>query len=126
MVMNVSTIVVAVIVLAALFFGGRRIVRGLAGTQSCCGEMEGRKKVKKVEVSDTNEANYPYEADLPIGGMSCQGCVDNVTNALNGVKGTWATVSLKEGMAHIRAKQPIDEGAYAAAVKAAGYYVPQL
>lgn len=122
----VSAIVVAAIVIIALFFGGRRVVRGLAGTQSCCGEMEGRKKVKKVEVTDTNEANYPYTADLPIGGMSCQGCVDNVTNALNGVAGTWATVNLKEGMAHIRAKHPIDQSAYASAVKAAGYYVPQL
>lgn len=122
----VANIIVALIVLVALFFGGRRIVRGLAGTQSCCGEMEGRKKVKKVVVSDTNEANYPYQEDLPIGGMSCEGCAENVTNALNGVEGTWATVSLKDKMAHVRSKKPIDDAVYAAAVKAAGYYVPQL
>lgn len=121
-----ANIVVGLIVLVALFFGGRRVVRGLAGTQSCCGEMEGRKKVKKVVVTDKDEANYPYEADLPIRGMSCEGCVENVTNALNGVDGTWATVSLENETAHVRAKHPIDEAVYAAAVKAAGYYVPQV
>ena len=88
--------------------------------------MEGHKKVKKVTVADTNKANYPYSADLPIGGMSCEGCAENVTNALNGVDGTWATVSLADKSAHILAKHPIDESVYAAAVKNAGYYVPQL
>ena len=36
-----GNIVVAVIVVVALIVGGRKVVGGLAGTQSCCGEHEG-------------------------------------------------------------------------------------
>ena len=119
----VSTIIVAAVVLVGLYFGFRRMGRGLKGTQSCCGEMAGQHKVKKVTVTDTDEANYPYHEDLMIGGMSCEGCAENVTNAMNGVDGTWASVDLKSKMAHVRSKKPVDEHTYDDVVKAAGYYV---
>ena len=118
-----ANIVVAVIVLAGLFFGCRRISRGIAKGQSCCSDGAGGHKVKKVKVADTDEADYPYRIDLPIGGMSCEGCAENVANALNGVEGTWARVDLSSKMAHILSKKPIDQGAYESAVKAAGYFV---
>ena len=118
-----SNIVVFVIVAAGLFFGVRRIVRGITSGQSCCSDGERGHKVKKVKVADTDAANYPYATDLLIGGMSCQGCADNVMNALNGVAGTWATVNLASKTAHVLSKNPIDATAYETAVKAAGYYV---
>lgn len=118
-----SNIIVALIVIVALFFGIRRIVRGLTSGQSCCSDGESGHKVKKVKVTDTDASNYPYAADLLIGGMSCEGCAENVANALNGVAGTWAKVDLASKTAHVLSKNPIDEPAYEAAVKAAGYYV---
>lgn len=118
-----SNIVVFIIVAVGLFFGIRRIVRGITSGQSCCSDGECGHKVKRVNVTDTDAANYPYSVDLPIGGMSCQGCADNVANALNGVAGTWAKVDLASKTAHVLSKNPIDEPAYEAAVKAAGYFV---
>lgn len=118
-----SNIVVFIIVAVGLFFGIRRIVRGITSGQSCCSDGEGGHKVKKIKVTDMDAANYPYSVDLPIGGMSCQGCADNVANALNGVAGTWAKVDLASRTAHVLSKKPIDGAAYEAAVKAAGYYV---
>ena len=120
-----GNMIVLVIVLAGLAIGGKRIVGSLRG-QSCCTDAAGAPKVKKVKVEDTDEANYPYTAQLPIGGMSCEGCVQNVANALNGVTGTWATVSLAQNEALIHSKNPIDLDVYKQAVKAAGYFVPHL
>ena len=50
----------------------------------------------------------------------------NVTNALNAIPGTLAKVSLEDSVAHVHAKQPIDEAVYEQAIKDAGYYVPHL
>ena len=121
-----SNIIVALIVAVGLFFGIRRIVRGLTSGQSCCSDGEGGHKVKKVKVADTDASNYPYATDLLIGGMSCQGCAENVQNALNGLGGTWATVDLASKTAHILSKSPVDESACEEAVKNAGYYVMKV
>ena len=118
-----SNLIVFVIVAAGLFFGLRRIVRGITSGQSCCSDGACGHKVKKVKVGDTDESNYPYAVDLPIGGMSCQGCAENVANALNGVSGTWARVDLASKTAHVLSKNPIDSSAYETAVKNAGYFV---
>lgn len=121
-----GNIVVAIIVIVGLAIGGRRVWGGLSGTQSCCGEHEGAAKVKHVEVADTDESHYPYRTDLLIGGMTCENCERHVTDALNGIDGTWARVSLGDNMARILSKHPIDEAAYERAVKDAGYYVQKL
>ena len=121
-----ANIVVFVIVVVVLYLGGKRIYDGVTKGKSCCSDGSEGIKVKKVEVADTDEANYPYTAELLIGGMSCEGCAENVANALNGIAGTWATVDLAEKTATVRCKNPIDEQACEAAVKAAGYYVMKL
>ena len=121
-----SNIIVLAIVIVGLFFGIRRIVKGITSGQSCCSDGASGSKTKRVKVTDTDAANYPYSADLPIGGMSCQGCADNVANALNGVPGTWAKVDLASKTAHVLSKNPIDAPAYEAAVKDAGYYVMKI
>ena len=42
---------------------------------------------------DTDASHYPYRDELLIGGMSCDGCAQNVANALNALDGVWATVT---------------------------------
>lgn len=75
---------------------------------------------------DTDASHYPYSDELLIGGMSCDGCAQNVANALNALDGVWATVTYTDHTARVRSKQPIDRGALVAAVKDAGYYVMTL
>lgn len=60
-------------------------------------------------------------ADIAVKGMHCESCARNVTNALDSVDGTWATVDLASGTAHVRSKKEIDEAVLARAVKEAGY-----
>jgi copper chaperone CopZ len=77
-------------------------------------------------VSDIDPSHYPYEAALEVGGMTCEHCVSNVTNALDGVEGTWATVELAGGQARVRSKSPIKEDLLRAALEAAGYRLVSL
>ena len=58
--------------------------------------------------------------------MSCDGCAQNVENALNALDGVWATVAFADHAARVRSKHPIDREALEAAVKGAGYYVMKL
>lgn len=59
-------------------------------------------------------------------GMSCDGCAQNVANALNALDGVWATVTYADHTARVRSKRPIDRGVLEAAVRDAGYYVMTL
>lgn len=121
--MNVSTIVVLIIIAVIFVFALRKAYRTWTGKSSCCEGDSGIKTPKKVKVADTEEANYPYSADLKIGGMTCEKCVQHVQNALNSIDGTWARVDLDSKSAHVLSKNPIDEAAYEQAVSAAGYYI---
>ena len=122
--MPISTIVVVIVIAVGLFFGFSRIVASFSG-KSSCSDGQKRVRVKKVAVKDTDASHYPYQANFLIGGMSCEGCVQNVTNALNAVEGTWATVDLASRIATIRSKTPIDQQVLTAAVREAGYNIMQ-
>ena len=122
---SVSTVAVVIIVAIGLFFGLRRIAASTSG-KSCCTDGGTVRKVRKVAVEDTDPDHYPYEENFLIGGMSCEGCAENVTNALNAVAGTLATVDLESRIATVRAKQPIERAVYERAVEDAGYSVMQL
>ena len=124
--MNASTIIVLVVILVLVVFAGRHAIRTFFGKDDCCGggscEMP-KKKVRKVKVEDTDESHYPHRTMLSIGGMSCEGCVENVQNALNAVPGTWARVDLVSRTAEVLSKEPIDEARLESAVEGAGYRV---
>ena len=109
---------------SAAFFWTARIAASTHG--ECCSDGASSKKAKKVVVTDTDASHYPYSDELLIGGMSCDGCAQNVANALNALDGIWATVTYADHTARVRSKQPIDRGALVAAVKDAGYYVMTL
>ena len=119
-----ANIIVIAVIAIGLFFGFRRIAASTRG-KSCCSDGAA-KKAKKVTVADTDESHYPYRDELMIGGMSCEGCAQNVQNALNALDGTWAKVSLADKTASVLSKNPIDRDRLERAVKDAGYYVMRL
>lgn len=123
--LNPANLIVLAVIALGMFFGLRRIAASTHG-KSCCSDGASCKKAKKAVVADTDESHYPYSEELLIGGMSCDGCAQNVTNALNALDGVWATVTYADHMARVRSKNPIDRDALEAAVKDAGYYVMKL
>ena len=122
-----ATIVILVIRLILAVFAGRKMIATWTGRRDCCGSSgDVAVKPKKVKVTDTNEANYPYVEDIKVSGMSCEECARNVENAINTLGDTWTTVDLRSGNAHIRSKKPIDVEAAKQAVLNAGYYIRQF
>ena len=123
--LNPANIIVLAVIAVGMFFGLRRIVASTHG-KSCCSDGASNKKTKRVAVADTDESHYPYCDELLIGGMSCDGCAQNVENAINALDGVWATVTYADHTARVRSKRSIDRGVLEAAVRDAGYYVMTL
>ena len=123
--LNPANLIVLAVIALGMFFGLRRIAASTRG-KSCCSDGASGRKAKKVVVSDTDVSHYSYSDELLIGGMSCDGCAQNVANALNALDGIWATVTYVDHAARVRSKQPIDRGVLETAVKDAGYYVMKL
>ena len=95
--LNPANLIVLAVIAVGMFFGLRRIAASTRG-KSCCSDGASGKKTKRVAVADTDESHYPYCDELLIGGMSCDGCAQNVENALNALNGVWAT---EIGRAHV-------------------------
>ncbi len=86
---------------------------------ACCGKTEKIKKTKPY----SGGKHYPHEATALISGMMCENCAAKVQNALNGLSGISARVTIDGKKARIFAKDPVDEQAIRRAVHAAGYGV---
>lgn len=123
--LNPASLIVLAVIALGMFFGLRRIAASTRG-KSCCSDGACGKKAKKVVVSDTDASHYLYSDELLIGGMSCDGCAQNVANALNTLDGVWVTVTFADHTAHVRSKRPVDRDALETAVRGAGYYVMKL
>lgn len=123
--LNPANIIVLAVIAVGMFFGLRRIVASTHG-KSCCSDGASNKKTKRVAVADTDESHYPYREELLIGGMSCDGCAQNVTNVLNALDGVWATVTYADHTARVRSKRPVDRDTLETAVRGAGYYVMKM
>ena len=123
--LNPANLIVLAVIAVGMFFGLRRIAASTHG-KSCCSDGASGKKAKKVVVTDTDESHYPYSDELLIGGMSCDGCAQNVANALNALDDVWATVTYADHTARVRSKRPVDRDSLETAVRGAGYYVMKM
>lgn len=122
--MSASTAILLLVILVLCVFAGRKMIAAFTGKGGCHGG--GGSATKHVKVADTNESHYPYSQDIQVGGMTCDSCARNVENALNSLEGTWASVDLASGTAHVLSKAPLDPVAIRDAVVGAGYYAPRV
>ena len=116
-------VVIVLAVAAVVLLAARRYLRTLRRGGCGCGcsgaEAPG---VACPTVPDTNEAHYPYTAELTVEGMHCDHCLAAVETALDGIGGVWARASLPDRV-RVLSKDPIDQSVLVAAVEAAGYRV---
>ena len=97
--MNAVLIILLLLLISlAVVTAARKMRRG----GGCCGEHEAAEK--KVAAADRNKSHYPWAATLGIGGMTCENCSRKVENALNTLKGTWASVSISSHSARVLCK----------------------
>ena len=85
---------------------------------SCCGSSEA---VTAKKVDDTDKSHYPYRYSFTVGGMMCSRCAVTVENTLNAMPGVWAKVDLGKKRADVRAKTPVEQTQFAAALRGAAY-----
>ena len=127
---NPVSVVIIVAVAAIAVYAVRHLVRVGTGKDSCCSGSGGGardvKKVRHVEVADTDPAHYPYTSEVRVRDMVCEGCVENVQNALNALPGTWATVDLESRTATVRTKAEPDVAQLERAIEGAGYSVMRV
>ena len=116
-------VIIVLAVVAVVLLAVQRYLRTLRRGGCGCGCSGGEEShVARPQVADTNEAHYPYSADLTVEGMHCDHCLAAVESALDGIGGVWARASLPDRV-RVLSKDPIDRAALAAAVEAAGYHV---
>ena len=114
---NVAIVLAAV---AVVLLAARRYLRTLRRGGCGCGcSGGGGPHVARPTVADTNEAHYPYAAELTVEGMRCERCLAAVETALDGIGGVWARASLPDRV-RVLSKDPIDHAALAEAVESAG------
>ena len=115
--------IIVLAVVATVLLAAQRYLRTLRRGGCGCGcSGGGESHVARLTVADTNEAHYPYAAELTVEGMHCEHCLAAVETALDGIGGVWARATLPD---HVRvlSKDPIDRAVLAAAVESAGYRV---
>lgn len=115
--------IIVLAVVATVLLAAQRYLRMLRRGGCGCGcSGGGESHVARPTVADTNEAHYPYAAELTVEGMHCEHCLAAVETALDSIGGVWARATLPD---HVRvlSKDPIDRAVLAAAVESAGYRV---
>ena len=116
-------VIIVLAVVAVVLLAAQRYLRTLRRGGCGCGcSGGGEPHVARPTVADTNEAHYPYEAELTVEGMHCEHCLAAVETALDGIGGVWARATLPDQV-RVLSKDPIDSAALAAAVESAGYRV---
>lgn len=70
--------------------------------------------------------NKAYDKVLVVPDMMCQNCVKHVTNALDGIDGVTANVSLDDHKAYVTLSKPVDDETLKKAVADAGYSVESI
>ena len=119
--MSMINVVIGLILAAVIATAALRVRRRAKSGGGCCGDRP--ETLRKTPVKDHNRAHYPYEAELQIGGMTCENCARRVENALNSLDGVWATVRIDSHTAHLRLKAEPDMEQLREAVRQAGYVV---
>jgi len=118
-------VIIVLAVVAVVLLAVQRYLRTLRRGGCGCGcSGGGESHVARPTVADTNEAHYPYSADLTVEGMHCEHCLAAVETALDGIGGVWARATLPDRV-RVLSKDPIDYAALAEAVESAGYRVTQ-
>ena len=115
--MNTSNIIITVILVIILIPAVRGAVTHLKGEGSCCGGPKEKVQKKKIKGKPLSVLT------IHIDGMKCDNCKNRVENAINGLDGVVAKVSLGKKQAKVYCYQDIDEDIIKSKIEGSGYHV---
>lgn len=118
-----ADIIIILIIIAIMVFALKGTIKHMHGESPCCGGSSGSPKKAKQKHLD---GPVMGKKTLKIKGMTCEHCVNNVTNALNEVAGASAKVSLKKKEAVVSYDRELSNIELRKAVEDAGYEVVSI
>lgn len=117
-----ADIIILLIIAVIIVFALKQTKKHMRGESPCCG---GGGDVKKPNEKHLDGPVMGTKT-MKIKGMTCEHCVNNVTNAINKVAGASAKVSLKDKEAIISYDRELSNIELRKAVEDAGYEVISL
>ncbi len=116
-----GTIIIFIILIVAVYFGVKNIIRHGRGEGDCCGGGGGE---VIGEVSDKElEGDIVATKVMHIEGMTCEKCVARVKRIINKIDGASAQVSLTEKRAVVQMTRDVSDLELRLAVENLGYQV---
>ncbi|WP_317856066.1 heavy metal-associated domain-containing protein [Chakrabartyella piscis] len=117
--MNPTDMMIMVIVVIAVAFGGYRLWLQMSGRKTCCGCTKEKIKSKKLKHSIGTKTVY-------IEGMHCDNCKNSVTKALNGLEGVSGKVDLGKKIAIVSFEREVADGEITEAIESKGFAVSKI
>ncbi len=110
-----SNVILVAILLVAVVFGIKEIIKHARGGGDCCGGSSPSPKKKKLE------GQILRKYIIRINGMHCQNCANVVTEAINSIDGVSARVSYKKKTAKVYCNREINVSEIEDAIRKRGY-----
>lgn len=108
-------IIIAILVVA-VFFGIRAMVKHFARKSGCCGSADYRPKKKKLK-------NIKYQKTFKVDGMHCERCKARVEEVINDMVGLAGRVDLKKGELTVSYSEDVEDELIKAKLEWVGYIV---
>ena len=118
-----ADIIIVLILIVIAIFAVKQTIKHMHGESPCCGGGSGTPKKAKEKYLD---GPVMGTKTLKIKGMTCEHCVNNVTNAINQIAGASAKVSLKEKQAVVSYDRELSNIELRKVVEDAGYKVVSI
>lgn len=118
-----ADIIIVLILIVIAIFAIKQTKKHMHGESPCCGGGSGSTKKAKEKHLD---GPVMGTKTLKIKGMTCEHCVNNVTNAINQVAGASAKVSLDNNQAIVSYDRELSNIELRKAVEDAGYKVVSI
>lgn len=118
-----ADIIIVLILIVIAIFAIKQTKKHMHGESPCCGGGSGSTKKAKEKHLD---GPVMGTKTLKIKGMTCEHCVNNVTNAINQVAGASAKVSLDNNQAVVSYDRELSNIELRKAVEDAGYKVVSI
>lgn len=109
-----ENIVIVLVLAAAIGWAAYSAIRHFRGEGGCC--SGGTYKARPRKLNSVAETRV-YRVE----GMSCQHCINRVTEAVHDAGRTSARVNLRKGTVTVAMEQPVDDEIIIAALERAGY-----
>lgn len=114
--MGSQDIIIIIVLIGLIGFGGYRTWLQLSGKKTCCGGTKETVKVKKLK-------NVIGTKTIHIEGMHCDHCKNSITNALNTIEGVSGKVNLTKKIATVSFNKSISDEELIEAITKKGFEV---